>query len=119
MTEIKKRKSRRPTPEKWLSGPDPHRHEMFTAWHKHRAQARFRKEPYELSFEDFITVWGSYTEFKCRGKTPESLCMTRRIDSGAWSVANCEIITRYEQLCRSAKLKIGKPRKRRLLKDQT
>ena len=113
MTETKPRKPRRLAPEKWISGPDPHRHEMFTAWHKHRAQARFRGETYELTFEDFIQVWGSYTEFKCRGRTPDSLVLTRKIDSGAWSVTNCEIITRYEQLCRSAHLQVGRKKKRR------
>lgn len=113
MTEPKKRKPRRLAPEKWLSGPDPKDHEMFTAWHKHRSQAHYRKEGYELTYEDFKLVWGSYELFKSRGRQPECPVLTRKDVAGPWSVSNCEIISRYEQLCRDNLKKAGKPRNKR------
>lgn len=116
MTKL--RKPRRPTPEKWISGPDPQRHQMFEAWHKHRSQARYRGEPYELTFEDFEQLWGGFHNFACRGKKPQDLCMTRKDFRLPWMLTNCEIITRYEQLCREALARVGKPRKKHLLNKE-
>ena len=44
-------------PNKWISGPDPIDHDKYYAWQKHRAQARFRKEEYALSWEDWQLLW--------------------------------------------------------------
>ena len=44
-------------PEKWVTGPDPHRREKYYAFLKHRAQCNFRNEDYELTFNDWETYW--------------------------------------------------------------
>ena len=93
---------RRSDPNKWLSGPDPYQHELFYAWHKHRSQARFRKEEYNLTFEDWQLIWINPADFLNRGRQPEDLVLTRKDHEGAWSIDNCHIITRYEALVEQA-----------------
>ena len=97
----KQGKIRRKGPEKWISGPEPYQHELFYAWHKHRSQARYRKEPYELTFEDWQKFWIKQEDFFARGRQPEDLCITRKDPDLAWSADNCEIVTRLEQLRRA------------------
>ena len=88
---------------RWLSGPDPFQHELFYAWHKHRAQCRFRKEPYELTFEDWQTIWADPEEFAQRGRQRLSIILTRIDYEKSWTMDNVEKITRLEQLRRSNK----------------
>jgi len=87
-------------PENWKSGPEPIMHEMYYAWSKHRAQANFRKEPYELTWDDWRVIFANTDDFLNRGRQQESIVLTRRDVGGAWSLDNCELITRYEQLLR-------------------
>lgn len=107
------RKPYRTDPDRWISGPDPYKHELFYAWHKHRAQCRFRREPYELTFEDWQSIWHDPKEFFNRGRQPECLILTRKNIAGEWSLDNCEIITRLEQLQRSNAYKAEKQRRDR------
>lgn len=97
---------RRPRPETWITGPDPLTHEKYYAWHKHRAQARYRQENYELTFEHWQEIWKDDEVFLNRGKERGCFVLTRRDPEGAWSLDNVEIVTRYEQLVRSMAQKI-------------
>jgi hypothetical protein len=93
--EIKKRKGG-PRPHTWITGPDEEKHDMYHPWQLVKAQAKFRGEDFNLTFEDFYELWEGYWKF--RGRDPEDLCMTRKDSSQAWSRANCSIITRREHL---------------------
>jgi hypothetical protein len=86
-------------PETWISGPDPVTRDKYYAWLKHRAQAKFRKEPYELTWEDWSTLW-SNDDFLNRGRQPENLCISRRDPNDPWTLDNSEIITRLDHLRR-------------------
>jgi hypothetical protein len=89
-------KRRGPRPHVWIVGPDEEKHEMYHPWQLVKAQAKFRSEEFELTFEEFYELWEGY--WKLRGRKPDDLCMTRKDSSQAWSRANCEIITRKEHL---------------------
>jgi len=91
-------KPRRMFPENWVSGPDLLTHDMYYAWSKHKAQARFRNEAYALTWEDWLDIWANPTDFLNRGRQPEDLTLTRIDDDGAWTRDNVEIMTRLEQL---------------------
>lgn len=91
-------KARRMFPTNWISGPDPVQHDMYYAWQKHRAQARYRKEDYELTWEDWQTIWANPVDFLNRGRKPEDLTLTRIDDDGCWQLDNVQIMTRLEQL---------------------
>lgn len=83
-------------------GPKPFKQDEFTqdrrlVWSRSQCQARFRKEPWQLSFEDFCKIWNSEILWNQRGKLPDSLVMTRRDYDLPWSVENCCLIRRSTQ----------------------
>ena len=92
---------RGPYPHKWLSGPDPVRHEQFTAWHRQRAQAIYRGEEYLLTFEDFHAIWGDL--WSKRGRGINDYCLSRLDPEKAWDKTNTRVITRYEHLSKPRK----------------
>lgn len=89
-------KLRGPYPHVWLSGPDPILHDQYIAWHRQRAQAHFRGEPFELTYEDFKLLWQEC--WHQRGRTTDSLIMTRRDHKLPWSLQNAHIVSRREFL---------------------
>jgi hypothetical protein len=91
-------KPRKMFPNNWISGPDILTHDMYYAWHKHRAQANFRKEPYHLTWDDWQKIWANPIDFQNRGRRPEDLTLTRIDDDGDWTMANVMVTTRLEQL---------------------
>lgn len=95
-------------PDNWCTGPDYLRHEMYYAWQKHKSQANYRKEPYDLTFEDWEKIWSNPTDFLNRGRKPEDLTLTRLDLDGAWTLDNCIVITRLEQLRRAMAHKMNK-----------
>jgi len=108
---------RKPRPNTWLSGPDPLTHEKYYAWLKHKSQANYRGEAHELTIEQWLEIWKNDEQFLNRGKQSDNWVLTRIDTDGAWSVSNCEIITRYDQLCRNMAEKIrarwGRPGKKK------
>lgn len=84
-------------PSKWVTGPDPVRHDKYYAWLKHRSQARYRDEDYELTWEQWESLWPNELWFR-RGRARTDLCLQRIDPTGAWSMSNCEITTRLEHL---------------------
>ena len=94
----KQGKPRRMFPDNWVSGPDLLTHDMYYAWQKHKAQARFRNESYALTWEDWQTIWANPVDFQNRGRKPEDLTLTRIDDDGAWTRDNVQIMSRLEQL---------------------
>ena len=124
MEQPKRKRGRPPLPEhlkkkktrgKYIKGElrpflwmykDPLEHDMHIPFLKAKAQANFRGESWELTFDDWKTLW--LKRWHLRGRKPDDLCMTRNDRNGAWSLENIIIVTRLEFL----KLQRG-PRKRR------
>ena len=108
--------ARGPRPHVWRSGPDRVAHEQYTAWLKHRAQANYRSEHYELTFQDWQQLWqGCWFE---RGRSGDSLCLTMREKALGWRCSNVEIITRNEQVRRQCQLNRGKTYKKKAHYDE-
>jgi hypothetical protein len=83
-------------PHVWLSGPDEYRHSMYHPWMLAKAQAKFRGEGFELTFEQFFELWnGRWHE---RGRGIDDLCITRINPDKAWKKSNVHVITRREHL---------------------
>ena len=66
-------------------------------WHRMRAQANYRGEPWDLSFEDYKLFWPTEDLWAQRGRQTESLCMTRIDPDGAWSRTNAVVLPRIDQ----------------------
>lgn len=89
---------RRKRPERWISGTDPARHEKYDPYLKAKAQANFRGEGWDMTFDEFEQLWGDL--WYNRGRDADNNCMTRIDWNAPWTFDNCEIITRLEQLQR-------------------
>lgn len=94
-----------PRPHTWLSGPDEYRHEMYVPWLKARAQAKFRKEEWELSFEDWFELWKN--DWDNRGRSPENVCMTRIDFDKGWTADNVILMSRSEHLKLQGEMRRG------------
>jgi hypothetical protein len=93
-------------PDKWIVGPDPVRREKYSAWLKHRAQARFRKEDYAITWPEWENLW-SDDDFLRRGRQPTDLCLTRDDHKGAWDISNVRVAERSEHLKRAREYRNG------------
>ena len=95
-----------PRPTVWCTGPDPVRHDQYTQFLRQRAQARFRKEAWQLEFDDFVEVWSS--NWSQRGRLSHELCMTRENYDLPWNPGNVVIVPRHEHVRRSWIVKIAR-----------
>jgi hypothetical protein len=71
------------------------------AWARHKAQAKYRGEAYELSFEDWLAFW-TPAAWSMKGRGRNSICLTRKDIEGPWSRDNCELMSRLDLLRRTA-----------------
>lgn len=79
---------------KWVSGPDPHIHQLHRAFHNHRQQALFRREAYELTWEQYRDIWCQGDRLHRRGRGIGCLWMVRSDPRLPWRVDNIEIKSR-------------------------
>lgn len=87
---------RYPTPEVWISGDDPIEHDKYYAYLKHRAQALYRKEQYDLSWEDWRQLW-PLDQWLKRGRHKDQLTMYRLDKDQPWHPQNVVICTQQEK----------------------
>lgn len=83
---------------------DPFERERYYAYAKHRAQAHYRNEPYELSHDDWVELWPREL-FDKRGRGGLDLCLARCCHAQSWNINNVHIVTRREHLKRNAEFK--------------
>lgn len=70
-----------------------------------RAQAEFRFENWQISFLNYCKFWHDNTQWLRRGRHKTDLVLTRYYNEGPWRPDNCIIITRYQQLCITRRLR--------------
>lgn len=90
-----------PRPGAWKTGPDPELHRKYRAFIQQKNQAQFRGEDWQLSFEDWLSIWG--TDFDRRGRGSQDLCLTRWDLEDSWTVSNCFLMERGEHMKRCGK----------------
>jgi hypothetical protein len=83
--------SRRPT------YPTPIQQAKHLNYLKTRAQAKLRGEAFDLTIEEYMTLWRDDLWVQ-RGRKSHSLSMTRLDPNGAWTRNNIVIINRVDQL---------------------
>lgn len=99
-------------PNKWKY-KDPDVHKKHIPFLRARAQAWYRNEAWNLSFEEFQEIWTEDLWVR-RGRHKDCLIM-RLIDPKDldWRRDNIEIVVRREHLSRKRGLERGLPRPRR------
>lgn len=95
-----------PRPLLWKMGPDPVIHAQYVAWMRARAQAHFRREPWDLTFEQYQSLWGD--QWANRGRTRDTLCLSRYDYDLGWSMDNCRLVTRQEHNQHQADWRMGR-----------
>ena len=83
-------------PHTWISGPDPIDHRLYTDCQRARAQAWYRGENWFITEQEYIDLWRTDDRYLRKGKTLNSLCMTKRDHDLDWTVDNVEFIERGE-----------------------
>ena len=81
-------------PHCWITGLDPKKHDMYHPWQMSKAQANFRQEEWDLTFEEYYNLWEPHWEN--RGRRTQDMCMTRKDVEKAWTKKNVHVITRME-----------------------
>jgi len=79
-------------PEHRLFGTDLMRRDRWVAYQKHRAQAKYRGESYELSWEEWDHLWEHCWEQRGRGR--KNLCLSRIDFGGEWAIHNVVVVSR-------------------------
>lgn len=84
-------------PHLWkVQGERPH--QQYCAWLQMRAQANYRGETFDLTFEQYQAVWSQHWDLKGRGVA--NYCLTRIDQEAGWHMANVICIPRIEHLQR-------------------
>jgi len=96
-----------PRPQVWVSGPDVLRHEQHIAYMRHKAQATWRGEAYELTLNQWYDLWQPDLWAR-RGRSSHCVILTRHDETLPWSMTNCKFMTRKDHLVIHAKKNIGK-----------
>lgn len=110
--------SQGPRPHVWLVGPDPRRHAQYHAYLVHRAQANYRNEGHELTFEQWETIWNTDSAWENRGRGSDNVCMIRMIDDKPWAEGNVIVVSRKEQLFIQSQNRVRANRPRKPRKDK-
>ena len=96
------------TPDKiYYKYPDEFDRVRHIPYLRQRAQAKYRNEAFDLTFEQYCSFWDTKEKWALRGRQPESLVLTRIDIAVAWTVSNVEVITRYAQLLRARQANRG------------
>ena len=88
---------KKPRPHTWII-KDAFQHELYHPWQARKAQAKHRKEEWELTFDEFFDLWKD--DWHNRGKLSHNVCMTRIDPELPWNKKNTVLVTRYDHLTR-------------------
>lgn len=88
-------RGRKSNPDQWICGPDLLTREKYYGWLKHRAQARHRGEIYNLTWDDWQSLWTD-GEWQRRGRGATDLCLSRHTPKDPWQIDTVSVITRRE-----------------------
>jgi hypothetical protein len=81
-----------PRPHLWSHGTCTATRAQARAFSVAACQARFRGEPFELTFTEYCAAWG--TRWAQRGRASGGLCLTRINSSLPWRADNLRLMTR-------------------------
>ena len=79
-------------PHTWIVGTDPVRHQQYTAWHRARAQAHYRRELWSITFDQWVKLWAG--NWHRRGRHKHCLMLMKRRWKEPWSTRNAHLVNR-------------------------
>jgi len=81
-------------------------------WSRMKAQAKYRNEGWDLTWEQYQDIWMDKWHLKGRGS--EDLCLTRIDWAGSWTIDNVSLVFRLDHLKKQSRARTGRklgPRK--------
>lgn len=66
-----------------------------------RAQAKYRNEGWDISWEQYQEIWEG--KWHLKGRASDDLCLTRIDWAGPWTMANVNLVFRLDHLRRQSK----------------
>jgi len=81
--------------------PDPIDNQLFGQWARARAQAHYLGEVWNLTTDEYITLWRENNRYLNKGRGNENFCLVRNKYDKPWQLDNVKVITRLEhyQIC--------------------
>lgn len=76
------------------------------SWSRMKAQAKYRNEAWDLTWEQYQEIWADKWHLKGRGS--DQLCLTRIDWAGPWHIDNISIVFRIEHLRRESKIRTSR-----------
>jgi len=73
------------------------------SWSRMKAQAKFRNEPWDITWEQYQEIWAG--RWHLRGSTPGSLCISRIDWSDGWHMDNIELVFREQLWIKQGKVR--------------
>ena len=107
-----------PYPHTWRSGPDEINHRLYIDCQRARAQANYRGEVWTITEQEYIDLWRTDDRYKKKGRTVNSICLSKIDQDLDWTLDNVHFVTRQEHFKTCSQYKMGKYRARRLAKQQ-
>lgn len=92
-----------PRPHTWVTGPDKEHHDKYIAWQRARAQAVYRGEDWQITFQDWVELWGK--QWHRRGRGADCLMLMKRRWAEPWTKRNAHLVDRPTFHARQAKIK--------------
>jgi hypothetical protein len=83
-------------PKAWIFPNDPVKNQAYLCYLRAKAQAKFRKEFWEFSFEDWWAMWEASGQWHNKGKKAHEYCMMQHDTDQGWTKANAYVATRAE-----------------------
>jgi hypothetical protein len=68
--------------------------EMRTGYNRMKAQCKFRKEPFYITWEQFQDLWKG--NWHNRGHALTCMCLSRKDDALPWNIENTQLIYRED-----------------------
>jgi hypothetical protein len=85
-------------PERWKHGPNKDKQQVNRWYLMAKAQARFRDEPWDLTFDQYYDFWRG--KIHLRGRKETSMSLTRIDDTQGWTKHNCVMARRRDAITR-------------------
>lgn len=86
----------KPRPKSWTFPDDPVKTKAYLCYLRAKAQAKFREEFWDLTFDQWWHLWTSSGQWHNKGKAADEYCMLQRNTDLGWTVDNAYIATREE-----------------------
>lgn len=76
------------------------------AYCRMRAQAKYRNEPWNITWEQYQEIWEG--KWHLKGRAVDDLCLSREDWSGPWTMDNVSLVFRLEHLRKQSKVRPSK-----------